>query len=137
MTVIKNTTHPTDKSFGHFFSAIFFLLGTLIFYKDGATVSLLSSCLFIAGTVLWLISIIAPKLLRNFKILWLKFGELSGRIVSPLVLSLLYLLLIIPTGIIGTLLGRDELRLKKRKTSSYWIDRNPPGPDGDSFKNQF
>ena len=60
-----------------------------------------------------------------------------GKVVSPIVLGLIFFGMLTPVGIIGRLLGRDELRLKKAPVTSYWIDRDPPGPAPDSFKNQF
>ena len=60
-----------------------------------------------------------------------------GKVVSPLVLGVIFFLLISPVALIGRLFGRDELRLKKANSNSYWIDRVPPGPAGDTFKNQF
>jgi hypothetical protein len=67
----------------------------------------------------------------------MQLGALMGRVVSPLVLGTIFFLLITPISMLARLFGRDELRLKKIDTSSYWIARAPPGPDGDSFKNQF
>jgi hypothetical protein len=67
----------------------------------------------------------------------MKLGELMGKVVSPLVLGVIFFVLLTPVGLIGRLLGRDELRLKRTNSESYWIDRVPPGPAGDSFKNQF
>jgi hypothetical protein len=67
----------------------------------------------------------------------MKLGELMGKIVSPFVLGVIFFALITPIGFFGRLFGRDELRLKGSKASSYWIDRVPPGPSSDSYKNQF
>ncbi len=60
-----------------------------------------------------------------------------GKIVSPIVLGIMFFLMITPLAIGMKLFKRDVLFLKKRKTKSYWINRNPQGPDSESFKNQF
>lgn len=60
-----------------------------------------------------------------------------GKIVSPIVLGLIFFTLLTPCAMIGRLFGRDELRLKLPNTESYWVERTPPGPDPDSFKNLF
>jgi hypothetical protein len=39
--------------------------------------------------------------------------------------------------LVTRLFGRDELKMKKRSVDSYWVDRSPPGPPSDSFKNQY
>ncbi len=46
-------------------------------------------------------------------------------------------MIITPIALITKLFGRDELRIKKGRVSSYWIDRIPTRPDSESFKNQF
>jgi hypothetical protein len=60
-----------------------------------------------------------------------------GKVVSPLILGIMFFLMITPLAIGMKLAKRDVLFLKKRKTNSYWIDRNPQGPNSESFKNQF
>jgi len=68
---------------------------------------------------------------------WMKLGDLLGKVISPIVLGIIFFVLLAPVALVTRLLGRDELRLKMSNSSSYWIDRTPPGPAGDSFKNQF
>ena len=79
----------------------------------------------------------APRLLAPFNLAWFKLGLLMGKVVSPIVLGIIFFVLLTPVAVIGRLFGRDELRLKRKAVQSYWIERVPPGPDGDSFKNQF
>jgi hypothetical protein len=69
--------------------------------------------------------------------LWYELGMLLGKIVNPIVLGFIFFVLITPVSIVTRLFGRDELRIKKRHVESYWIDRSPPGPPLDSFKNQY
>lgn len=90
----------------------------------------------IAG-LLCLLTVIAPSRLSPLNRLWFRLGVLLGKVVSPLVLGVMFFLLITPAALVTRLLGRDALMLKKRSVSSYWVDRIPPGPPGDSFKNQF
>jgi hypothetical protein len=83
------------------------------------------------------LTLFKPNLLQNLNILWFKLGIALGKIVSPIVLGIIFYSVITPTAIIGRLSGRDPLRLKKKSQTSYWIERNPHGPDSDSFKNQY
>jgi hypothetical protein len=70
--------------------------------------------------------------------LWLQFGLLLHKIVSPIVLGLLFYVAVMPTGLIMRLLGKDPLRLRRDPNAkSYWIIRTPPGPPPDTMKNQF
>jgi hypothetical protein len=70
--------------------------------------------------------------------LWQRFGLLLHRIVSPIVLGLLFYLTVLPVGLLMRAFGKDPLRLRAdRAARSYWIVREPPGPSGDSMKQQF
>ena len=87
--------------------------------------------------ILIIISLLAPHFLNPLSNAWHLLGELLGKLVSPIVLGIIFFLLITPIAIIGRLLGRDELALKRKSTNSYWVDRQPKSITSDSFKNQF
>ena len=76
---------PSNKKFGLFFSLVFILLGTyfLLFNK----ILILSYFFYTLGLIFFLISLIKPSILIILNKLWMKFGHLIGRIVSPIVLG--------------------------------------------------
>ncbi len=79
-----------------------------------------------------------PSLLAPLNRVWTKFGLLLHKVVSPIVLGVMFYLVITPTGLLMRLFGKDPLRLKFDGTAkSYWIPREPPGPKPDSIKDQF
>ena len=58
--------------------------------------------------------------------------------VNPLVMALIYFAVVTPTGLVMRALGKDPLRLKyDPDAQSYWIHRDPPGPERESMQNQF
>lgn len=62
--------------------------------------------------------------------LWLRLGYALGRVLSPVILSLVYFALIAPVGLLARLFGYDPLHLHaKRNASSHWIDRAPISPE--------
>lgn len=126
---------PSNRNFGFLFAGVFALLSAYAAYQGSAPSKVYGW--LIAGVVVGLIAVAAPNLLTPFNKAWMKLGDLMGKVVSPLVLGVIFFVLITPIALIGRLLGRDELRLKKANVNSYWIDRAPPGPVGESFKNQF
>ncbi len=70
--------------------------------------------------------------------LWLRLGSAMHRVISPIVLALIYYATIVPVGLLMRALGRDPLRLvAARDARSYWIDRVPSGPSPESMKDQF
>ena len=94
--------------------------------------------LTLAGLAFGALSAWRPSSLRHLLTAWMAFGQLLGRIVSPVVLAILYYLMITPIAVVGRWLGRDELRLRRdRPTSTYWIERESPGPTAESFRQQF
>ena len=77
-----------------------------------------------------------PGALKPLNQLWLKFGMLLRKVVNPIVMALVFLVL--PTGLVIRMLGKDPLRLKREpNVDSYWIKRCPPGPAPKSMKDQF
>ena len=67
--------------------------------------------------------------------LWLKFAMLLGSIITPIGISVIYFIVLVPMGIIMRLLGKDLLKQKLDKNAkSYWIERSEPIG---SMKNQF
>jgi hypothetical protein len=84
------------------------------------------------------IALLYPSLLHPLNRLWFAFGLLLGRVMTPVVMGLLFVLAVVPTALVMRLRGRDLLRLKiDRESKSYWIMREPPGPPRDSMGNQF
>lgn len=125
---------PSNRKFGGTFTGIFAALFLYAVWKSSLWLGALSAVLallFAAATL------IAPERLTPLNHLWFKLGELLGKIVSPIVLGAIFFILITPIAVIGRLMGRDALRLKRRNAASYWIDRETDGPTGESFKNQF
>lgn len=84
------------------------------------------------------LSLVYPALLAPLNRLWLKFGALLHSITSPIILGVMFYLVITPIGLLMRLTGKDLLRLKFDPDSpSYWIRREPPGPDKNSLHRQF
>jgi membrane glycosyltransferase len=92
--------------------------------------------LILSGTF-FLVSIAIPKSLSRITKLWLRFGDILGRVVSPITLGLIFFILIAPIGMLTRLFGRDELLLKKKDKKSYWLARQKADEKFNSFERQF
>ena len=125
---------PSNRQFGFFFAfifavlaAYFFLIESIVFlYGFGIT-----SVLFIA------VALIHADLLSPLNRLWMAFGLLLGKIVSPVVMGIIFFGLFTPISLLMRLLGRDELRLKLNKRTSHWRIRKYADGINNHFKNQF
>ena len=124
---------PTNEKFGSLFFAIFFLLGVYAFFASKTWLLISSGCILI---LILLALFFNPALLQPFNRAWMYIGFCIGRVISPLVLGLIYFLLISPLGIILKIFNRDELDIKKYKKTSSWKNK-PSTTSIDSFKNQF
>jgi len=135
MSIASTPNLPSERSFGFLFTAVFAGLGGYGFYKGWNHTAYV--IWFSASIVVSLITIFAPRILVPFNWAWFQLGQLLGKIVNPIVLGIIFFGFLTPIAFVGRLFGRDELRLKWRPVDSYWIDRVPPGPVSNSFKNQF
>ncbi len=124
----------SDKSFGLIFAGLFIIIGLFPLLGDGA-VRLWSVA--VSGVFLGL-SFIAPGVLAPLHTAWLIFGNLLHAIVSPVIIGLIFFLVVTPIGVGMRLISGAPLKLRFDKDAhSYWIKRDPPGPEPDSMRNQF
>jgi hypothetical protein len=69
---------------------------------------------------------------------WLALGELLHKIVSPIVMGVIFFCCVTPTAWIMRMRGKDLLSLKwDSKLKSYWTERSPIPANGHSMKDQF
>ena len=82
-----------------------------------------------------LISFFVPRYLILPTKLWIKFGEIMGLIVSPIVLGAVFFLVVYPTSIIVKIFNKDIINQNLDKhLKSYWIKRKKSDID---YKDQF
>mgnify|MGYP001249993516 CR=1 FL=1 len=95
--------------------------------------------LAVLGLVRWLTAGIGPPAAPLLAVgLPPVLGLLLGRIVTPVVMGVVYLLAFVPTGLVMRARGRDLLWLRRDPDAqTYWIERRPPGPAPNSMTNQF
>ncbi|SPE38281.1 conserved membrane hypothetical protein [Candidatus Sulfopaludibacter sp. SbA6] len=125
---------PSDRGFGLVFTAVFLAIGLWPLTK-GAPVRV--PALVISG-VLLVLSLVFPRVLHPLNRVWTLFGLLLSRITTPIVTTLIFVLLFVPAGIVMRLLGKDLLRLRHDSAlPSYWIERLPPGPPAGTMVDQF
>lgn len=124
----------SDRSFGLVFAAVFLLVGGLPVLHGGH----IRWWALGVSAAFAVIALVIPSILAVPNRLWMKFGLLLAKIVSPIALGILFYLVFTPIGLVMRLSGKDPMRLKADPNAkSYWIDREPPGPPPQSMTNQF
>ncbi|MGE0383149.1 MAG: SxtJ family membrane protein [Gammaproteobacteria bacterium] len=126
---------PSERSTGLVFAVVLGLIGFAPLLTGAGP----RSWAVALGVVFALVAWRAPRRLARLTRAWAALGEALHRVVSPIVLGAVYFLLITPTGLLRRHLpGGDALRLKfDPDAPSYWIERRPPGPPGDSLRHPF
>lgn len=125
---------PSNKEFGFVFAVFFSLIAFIPLLKHHPIRwwALGVAMIFLS------ITFIAPRALAPLAKIWMKFGFLLHRVMSPIILGAVYFFVFSPFGLVLRAFGMKFLKLEwDKKVKSYWIERAPPGPDQMSFKNQF
>ena len=78
----------------------------------------------IISLIFLILGIFNSNLLTSMNKLWMKFGLLLGKIVSPVVMAVIYFGVVTPTGLIMRILGKDILKLNKKNYNSYWQEKD-------------
>ena len=128
---MDNIKIGSNRSFGIVFFIVFLLVAIypIINNQDIRLWSLLISLIFLT------LGLINSKVLNPFNKVWFKFGIFLGKIVSPLVMGIIFFLVVTPIGLLMRLLGKDLLNLNfNKKIETYWIAKNGPKS---KMKNQF
>ncbi|MDC3141648.1 SxtJ family membrane protein [Alphaproteobacteria bacterium] len=124
---------PSNRKFGFFFAFIFAIAAAYFYYSANQ----IWVYVFIAkASIFVLITLTKSDILLPLNKLWMRFGLLLGRLISPIVLGIILFGLFTPIAMLMRLSGRDELRLKFLRKSSHWISRSEP-IKSESFKRQF
>lgn len=124
----------SERAFGVVFAVVFLVVAAwpLLSWMPPRWWALAVAGLFLAAGYFF------PVVLKPLNIVWFKIGMLMYKVVNPLTMAMLYVTTIIPIGLILRAMGKDPLHLKMdRSASSYWIERDPPGPAPESMKDQF
>lgn len=124
---------PSNRKFGFFFAAILLLASSYLYYVDNKVMVYIFGV--ICGIFL-IVTIINADALLPLNKLWMKFGILLGKIVSPIIMGIIFFGIFTPIAILMRLSGRDELRLRFKKKKTHWINRKNI-KEFDTFKKQF
>ena len=120
----------SNRSFGVVFFIVFLLIALypLLNNNEVRLWSLIISFLFL------ILGILNSKILSPLNKIWFKFGLILGKIISPIIMGIIFFLVVTPIGFIMKLLGKDLINLKFNNEKSYWIEKSGPKS---KMKNQF
>tara|TARA_B000000609_G_scaffold146981_1_gene129533 strand:- start:344 stop:727 length:384 start_codon:yes stop_codon:yes gene_type:complete len=120
----------SNKSFGIVFFVVFLLIA-IYPLTNGGDIRIWSGIISFIFLVLGLLN---SSILTPLNKIWFKFGIILGKIISPVIMAIIFFLVVTPTGLIMRILRKDILNLKYNQNKSYWIEKEGPKS---KMKNQF
>ena len=120
----------SNKSFGIVFFVVFLLIA-IYPLTNGGDIRIWSG---IISFIFLVLGLLTSRILTPLNKIWFKFGIFLGKIISPLIMGIIFFLVVTPIGLIMKLFRKDLLNLKYNKESSYWIEKTGPKS---KMKNQF
>ncbi len=110
----------SNKSFGLLFFIVFLIIAFWPLLNNNSP-----NILFLILAIFFLIlGLINSRILTPFNKAWIKFGEVLGSVVAPLVMVAIYFIVLTPLSFLIRIFGKDLLKLKfDKKINSYWIEK--------------
>jgi hypothetical protein len=124
----------SDRGFGLVFAAFFALMGALAIWKENPRWILWLGL----AAIFLLLALMRPGMLKPLNRLWTLLGLFLFKVISPLMLGVIYFGVITPMSLLLRWRDKDILHCKyDPRAASYWIRRDPPGPKPETMRNQF
>ena len=109
----------SNKSFGILFFIVFLIIGLWPLYHSDP-IRLWS---IIVAVIFLILGLLNSRILSPFNKAWMKFGELLGKIIAPIVMLTVFFVILTPLSLVVRIFKKDLLNLKFSKEKSYWITR--------------
>ena len=111
----------SERSFGLVFAA-FFAIIALWPVLHGGEVRIWAAAI---SVVFGILGLLFPHVLRPLNWIWFRLGLAVGAVVAPVIMTVVFVIVVVPIGLLRRLLGHDPLRLKRKDDAmSYWIERD-------------
>jgi hypothetical protein len=120
----------SNKSFGIVFFLFFLIISIYPLLSNGS----INYLFLILSLIFLVLTVLNSKILSPFNKVWFKLGIFLSKIISPLVMGIIFFFVVSPIAILMKILKKDLINLKLNNSKSYWIIRNN---ENNSMKKQF
>ena len=120
----------SNRSFGIVFFVVFLII-TLYPLLNNENISYWS---LLVSLVFLILGLLNSNILTPLNKVWFKFGILLGKVISPIIMGIIFFFVVTPIGLLMRILKKDLLNLKYNNDKSYWIEKKEPKS---KMKNQF
>jgi hypothetical protein len=119
----RNITKEQCKDTGLAMVLVLLLIAWVSFGKGWR---LSTKHLIIAAIAVHVLNMIAPRLYHGPAVVWFGFSHLLGTVMSKVILTIVFVLVVTPIALIRRMMGKDALKLKAFKAgpASVMVERN-------------
>lgn len=121
----------SNRSFGIVFFIFFLILSLFPLLKNNQ----INFYFLLTAIVFLVLGLLNAKILTPLNKYWIKFGDILGKFVSPVIMFLIYFFTVFPVNLLLRLFNKDVMNLKlHKKKLSYWIKKEV---NNTNMNNQF
>ncbi len=126
----QNIKSPSNRNFGIVFTIVFIIIGLWPLINNGE----IRYWAILIAVIFLILGLLNSRLLNPFNKIWFKFGILLSKIVSPVVMGIIFFLVVTPIGLLMKIFKKDLLNLRFNSDDTYWIKKTD---NKSNMKNQF
>ena len=121
----------SNRSFGIVFFIFFLILFLFPLLKNNQV----NFYFLVTALVFLVLGLLNAKILTPLNKYWVKFGDILGKFVSPIIMFFIYFFTVFPVNLLLRLFNKDVMYLKlHKKNKSYWIKKEV---NDTNMNNQF
>lgn len=126
------------RSFGVTVGIVCLLITLLIAWRGNWAIGWLPSLLAAIGSALVFGGLFVPLVLKPLHVAWMTLALVLGYVMTRVLLTAVFYLVVTPTGLVIRLLGKDPLQRRiDPEASTYWIPKSYDDPSPERLKKYY
>ncbi|MGH9349991.1 MAG: SxtJ family membrane protein [Vicinamibacterales bacterium] len=132
-TAHTRLTPAAGRRFGVTVGGAFLAIAAITWWRDHPTATMILGA---AGSALALAGLAIPTRLGPVERAWMALAHAISKVTTPIVMGIIYLLVIFPTGVLRRAFGGNPL-VHAERTRSFWRERPAGARQSASMRRQF
>ncbi len=117
------------RKFGVVVGGVFGTVALIVLWRRGWDPGVLPLALGVPGVGLVVGGLLIPERLVRVYLIWMGLALVMGAIMTRVILTLVYVLMVTPIGLALRVFGKDLLDLRRQPgAATYWRDRSEDAP---------